>query len=498
MAANWRTWRFFLAVGGWAVLWLGPAGPLFSQNPINQSSINRDARQEARQRIVEMAGNLGDGGTASGTPGAGFRGPDLGVWFAPGAAQGLVIADVSADGEFAQAGFRASDRILSINGQPVRGEAQFVQRLTSPSLADQLSTIVIERNGERRSLSLKPSLSRAAGLDELHQAGLLLDSRNPSQMVVERVLPGTAAFAAGLQAGDTITTLNGQPVTAEAFTQALQSGQPLGLTVNRSGQAQALTLAGVTSNSGGTTINATGAAAVSGGRAVSLGEPFTRRTGGPASAVPPSTVASPGTGQSTGVPFSLNALNGASRFSARAPSNPLLPGTAGANVAGSAGASASDGTSVPFSPGALNGASRFSPLVPNPPTGNFGAAQSTPTNPVVAGVNTANAIIQTQTGTAGAAGTGAAANTGSQTGNGIFGSKPANPGSSAGSLGQSAGGFSAAGGAGGAVNPVPGARTGNSGGRPRGGGPAAAGNGAAGAGAGAGAAGGAGAAAGGT
>ena len=47
------------------------------------------------------------------------RAADLGIWFNSRAnAEGLVVADLAAEGAIAKIGFQEGDRIVSINGQP--------------------------------------------------------------------------------------------------------------------------------------------------------------------------------------------------------------------------------------------------------------------------------------------------------------------------------------------------------------------------------------------
>jgi membrane-associated protease RseP (regulator of RpoE activity) len=81
--------------------------------------------------------------------------------------------------------------------------------------------------------------------DELLRAGIAIDARDPNRMIVERVLPGTAAMRAGLRPGDVITRVNGSPVTSlTAVAQALLSGNgnSLALQVDRNGQSRQLNL----------------------------------------------------------------------------------------------------------------------------------------------------------------------------------------------------------------------------------------------------------------
>lgn len=441
----------YLALG---FLWCPP--PLHAQT----DATNRDARQEARQRLNALSGNAPPQasaavGSSSSTNVAGtaMLGSSLGVAFNPAAESGLLITDLAAQGVFAQAGFQANDRILSLNGQPVASQAEFLQTLTSPSLANQIASVVIERGGQTQSIALQPSLVAQTPNDAnyLARVGLTFDQQTANQMVIAKVAPQSAAFMAGLRSGDSIATVNGQAMTREAFSQALQSAAPLTLSITRGGQVQQLTLSGdaLTAQS---TLLGSGSTDSQNAAAASLNATATTATlpntlpgsglSGPAAPAVASGSITPG-GAGANVPFAPDALNGAARFSPNVPRNPLLPGTAAAGPA-------APGTAIPFSPDGLNGANRFSPLMPNP------AAPGA--NPVVTGSSAANAILQSQSITNPASAGAAPTNTGRS--GGLF-SNPANPASSAGSLNQSAGGFSAAGAAGGTINPVPSARTGN-------------------------------------
>src|SRR5205814_152264 len=73
---------------------------------------------------------------------------------------------------------------------------------------------------------------------------IVIDDSNPNQIIVLRVFPRTPAYYAGIQAGDVITTVNGQQVASlSAFTQLLtQATGPLALQVSRAGQTRELQL----------------------------------------------------------------------------------------------------------------------------------------------------------------------------------------------------------------------------------------------------------------
>ncbi len=174
------------------------------------------------------------------------RAADLGLWFSGMANNGLTIADLADTSIFTNAGFRVSDQIVSINGQPIRTEAQFVQYLTDPTLGTQPVQILIVRNGQQHALTLSPAAitQGVVNHDPLYRYGLVIDDTNPSHIVVQRVYPRTPAYYAGLRQGDVITTFGGQRVTSlQAFTQGLnQANVAIPLQITRSGQTRDIQL----------------------------------------------------------------------------------------------------------------------------------------------------------------------------------------------------------------------------------------------------------------
>jgi hypothetical protein len=216
-----------------------PADPQQAEAQQAKQRVSRDARQEAREKLEETIAGRNNSS-------ADLRAPDLGVWFLQPGVSGLTVADVANQSVFAAAGLVEGDRILSINGQTVADEAQFLQMLTSPSLANQTVDITVARGNDRKTVSLStgPLMQGVAAVDPLYDAGMLLDDRNPNQLVVQRVFPRTPAFYAGLRAGDVLTSVDGQGLgSIDNLVQALQRGNELSvLGVTRNGQPRQLTL----------------------------------------------------------------------------------------------------------------------------------------------------------------------------------------------------------------------------------------------------------------
>lgn len=151
-----------------------------------------------------------------------------------------VVSAVSRGGAAEAAGLKPGDRIVSFNGienpkwNTIRGDA-----LLSPGRA---LPVVIERNGERLPLTITPT----AVVEEGETAGFLdfVPDYGNLPVVIREVEPNTPAAEAGLQAGDRILAVGGQPVhSAEQVTQFIRDHktEPIQLTVDRNGQRKDFT-----------------------------------------------------------------------------------------------------------------------------------------------------------------------------------------------------------------------------------------------------------------
>ena len=151
-----------------------------------------------------------------------------------------VVDGLSRGGAAEIAGMQVGDRIVSFNGheypkwETIRGDG-----LLSPG---QALPLVVERNGQRVALTITPT----AHTEDGETAGFLdfVPDYGDLPVVVREVEPSTPAADAGLQAGDRIMAIGGQPVgSAEQVTQFIQNhkGQPITLSVDRGGQRKDIT-----------------------------------------------------------------------------------------------------------------------------------------------------------------------------------------------------------------------------------------------------------------
>lgn len=151
-----------------------------------------------------------------------------------------VVSSVIRGGAAEAAGLQPGDRIVSFNGvenpkwDTMRGDA-----LLSPG---QALPVVIDRSGQRVQLTITPT----AHVEDGETAGFLdfIPDYGDLPVVVRDVEPNTPAAEAGLQPGDRILAVSGQPVrSAEQVTQFIREhkSQPITLTVNRDGRQMDIT-----------------------------------------------------------------------------------------------------------------------------------------------------------------------------------------------------------------------------------------------------------------
>lgn len=341
----------------------------------------RETRQETRQNIQAT------------------RGADYGIWFGAQANNGLVVSDITNNSVFANAGLREGDHIVSINGQQVASEAQFIQYLTSPTLGTQPVQIIVLRNGQQTTLTVQPNLLTQGVIthDPLYQYGLVLDNRNPNQIMVQQVYPRTPAYYAGIRQGDVITTLGGRNIAnVNAFTQGLtQANGNVALGITRSGKTrnfemQALNgadssartalrpnfdgAAGANVNAPGANVGVQGRAGVSApGASINTTPGASLNTTPGATTTPPAALPSPQAAPST------NSPTPAPRAGASGAAGVNLPG---ANATGSAGINAgATGAGVSGTARATGSAGLNTPATGTTPStgasGSAGASGST-------------------------------------------------------------------------------------------------------------------------
>src|SRR4051812_6949382 len=138
-----------------------------------------------------------------------IRSGDLGLWLRRAAGGGLAVSDVNNRGAIAQSGLKEGDEILSVNGQPVNSEREFVDKLFADHNNNQVAQVKIRRNGQEQTISMPTKAfveeHLANNEDRLHEYGIILDENSTDHPRVKAVVPQSPAFYAGVRSGDQIT-----------------------------------------------------------------------------------------------------------------------------------------------------------------------------------------------------------------------------------------------------------------------------------------------------
>lgn len=141
-----------------------------------------------------------------------MRGPDIGIWFSR-SGNGLVIADVSSRGPIAKLGFREGDRIVSVNGQRVTREDEFIRYVLRSE--SRRVTVIVLRDNREETIYVEPAVliddHDYVEVDPLERFGIIVDDRYDDRIVVWRVIPRSPAYYAGFRPGDVIVKFGDRP-----------------------------------------------------------------------------------------------------------------------------------------------------------------------------------------------------------------------------------------------------------------------------------------------
>ncbi len=151
-----------------------------------------------------------------------------------------IVSYVSGSGAAQVAGLQPGDRIVSFNGvenpewDTIRGDA-----LLSPG---HNLPLVVERNGQRIPLNITPTALTEEG-ETIGSLDFVPDNGG-FPVVIRAVTPDAPAAQAGLQPGDRIVAVQGQPVrSAEHVTMFIREhrSEPITLTTERNGEKKEVT-----------------------------------------------------------------------------------------------------------------------------------------------------------------------------------------------------------------------------------------------------------------
>lgn len=159
--------------------------------------------------------------------------------------RGTVIAQVRKNSPADQAGLRAGDIIVRINGRPVRNTHDFRNRLGMMTV-DQTVELTVLRNGDQISLTPKlaeRTLKRLEG-SKLHRrlAGIMLETRLDTEgIIATSVKRDSPAWQLGLRPGDIIRSANQKNVASlQALRDAAKGSDQLLLNIQRGNAAMFL------------------------------------------------------------------------------------------------------------------------------------------------------------------------------------------------------------------------------------------------------------------
>ncbi len=146
-----------------------------------------------------------------------------------------VIGVPSSDSAAAAAGFHSGDRIVSVDGHIVEDWGSFAQRvLAGTGSVD----IVLERGGEGEAERVELAMPPA---EHLEAFGLI-----PAVVLVAQVAPDSAASEAGVEAGDLIVAVDGEPVGSFfTFQETVlgSEGRTLDVSIARDGESLTVPIA---------------------------------------------------------------------------------------------------------------------------------------------------------------------------------------------------------------------------------------------------------------
>lgn len=172
--------------------------------------------------------------------------------------EGMVISDLHPDSPFAKAGFQVGDVITHVDGEVVNSPSEMLFRMTVAGL-DSVAAITRLRGTERAELEVpmiaapdEPPADPVQLDERTALPGLAVARVNPQVIArlglplsAEGVVvtdPGPYAGRGGVQPGDLLLAVNGQPVSspAEAAAALADSGRWIQLNVQRGGRALVL------------------------------------------------------------------------------------------------------------------------------------------------------------------------------------------------------------------------------------------------------------------
>lgn len=129
---------------------------------------------------------------------------------------GMLVAEAHKGTPAGKEGLQPGDIILGFNGRKIAGKDDYMTRLFGITKSERV-TLVIQRNGESRTVKLSPQVinkDKALELVRTRWGFELTDRQSGSGAEVTSVVPGSPAGKLGLQAGDVILQIGNRRLAA--------------------------------------------------------------------------------------------------------------------------------------------------------------------------------------------------------------------------------------------------------------------------------------------
>jgi hypothetical protein len=178
---------------------------------------DRDAQRNPDRADASARGQVGVGSQARDGR---WRDAHSGLRFSSATDRGLTVQSIEQNSVFFSSGLRRGDVIISVNRQPVRSEDEFL-RFIHVHRGDRLPVVVL-RDGREEIVyvtyrddvaTLRPNAYEERSMVARRPyLGVVFDGRVRDAAVVASVNPESPADVAGLQPGDEILAINGEPL----------------------------------------------------------------------------------------------------------------------------------------------------------------------------------------------------------------------------------------------------------------------------------------------
>ncbi len=153
------------------------------------------------------------------------------------AGNGLMVCAVAVNSSAEESGIEPGDIILKVEGQPVHRRGDMEDIVNSIEEGTEI-TLLLLRNGQEEEITLKPKFDSES---QQLKIGVWLWWN-----IVSQVEEGSPAYEAGIEAGDTIVSINGQPIYNEESTsgalRSVEEGEKINLVLLRDGKGTLLSL----------------------------------------------------------------------------------------------------------------------------------------------------------------------------------------------------------------------------------------------------------------